>query len=332
MPGETEPIINKVPLSIEMVMAGCFGIAVYNSLEVYISVFQTFRRRNGLYFWSAMLANTGIPLVSISTLLRFFDVAPIGPMTAIYILGWWLMVTGQSFVLYSRMHLVIHDPRQLRWLLCMIIASFLVLQLSTSVLFLYINFERHPSHGAIVAFDVIEKVQIVGFTLQESFLSGLYVYEASSTLKPIAITKGERVRKLFREIIALCVVVIALDISLVITQYTDHFHVQTAYKPVVYSIKLKVEAFVLNNLIALVQPTGHSGQLGLGIGLRHETHKIHAPWWLQHDTPMGAISGSDMAREWDMAILGNEQISLTNTAERNRLRAPKTTLSLPLPK
>ena len=343
-------------LSIEMVIGGCFGIAVYNSIEVYISICRTFRRKHGLYFWSAIAANTGIPIASIAILFRLFDIGPIGPMTGVYVLGWWLMVTGQSLVLYSRLHLVMTDPRRLHWILFMIIADFFIFHVSTSVALLFISIETNPSREAIAAFDVIEKTHLVVFTLQETLLSGLYVYEASGTLKPMAVTKGNKVRRVFQELIALCVVIVGLDISLgkarwnpcsvmllhhrrrlaqismltilslVITQFTDYWHIQTSYKPVVYSIKLKVEAFVLNNLIALVKPITSSAQLGTG--LRNGGQRPRTLWWLQADTSLG-LSGSSLGRDESPAALGGELLLPTSTPESNRIRAPMSQFTLP---
>ncbi|KAI1817610.1 hypothetical protein GGS20DRAFT_506967 [Poronia punctata] len=328
MPGETGPIIDTIPLSIQMVLGGCFGIAVYNSIEIYISIFRTFARPQGLYFWSAIAANTGIPLVALSTLLRDFGLAPAGPMAIIYVFGWWLMVTGQSFVLYSRMHLVMSDPRKLRWLLYMIISAFIVFQLTTSVLFVFVNFEKTPDHGAIVAFDIIERTQLVAFTLQESLLSGLYVYESADTLKPMEITKGYRVRRLFHELVGLCVLVCALDVSLVITQFTNHFHVQTAYKPVVYSIKLKVEAFVLNNLIRLVQPPISTYSCPLGSGPGNDGQRLgrtlSTPWWMQRDSPV------DLGE--NLAATGGQTSTSKSLVGRNKISASKKLMGLLFPK
>lgn len=47
-------------------------------------------------------------------------------------LGWYCMVTGQSLVLYSRLHLVVR--RRLRWVLGMIILNAIVLHGGTTVL------------------------------------------------------------------------------------------------------------------------------------------------------------------------------------------------------
>ncbi|KAM0819998.1 hypothetical protein AB5N19_05816 [Seiridium cardinale] len=253
MTGEMGPILDVVSLPVAMVIGGFFALACYNSIEVYVFIGHTFKRKTGLYFWSMLAANSGIPIHATGVLLRFFSLAPNLPMCVVISIGWILMVSGQAMVLYSRLHLIVGDPRKIRWVLIMIITLFLVVQIPTSLLFITANADipTQPLSGTI--FNVYEKVQITMFTLQEAIISGLYVYEASSGLKMMDVIKGPRVRALNRELVAVFILVVTLDITLMITEYTDNFQIQTTYKPVVYSIKLKVEALVLNNLLSLVQ-------------------------------------------------------------------------------
>jgi hypothetical protein len=35
-----------------------------------------------------------------------------------------------------------------------------------------------------------EKIQLAGFSIQECIISGLYLWETTTTLKPIAVTRG----------------------------------------------------------------------------------------------------------------------------------------------
>lgn len=174
-------------------------------------------------------------------------------MCGVISLGWFLMVSGQAMVLWSRLHLVVGDPRKVRWVLIMIITSFTLVQIPTAVLFITSNSDIPTQLLSERIFEVFEKVQITVFTLQEAIISGLYVYEASIGLKLMDVIKGPRVRAVNRQLKALFVLVLVLDITLMVTEYTDNFQIQTTYKPVVYSIKLKCEALVLNNLLSLVQ-------------------------------------------------------------------------------
>ncbi|KAI1311642.1 hypothetical protein F5Y03DRAFT_284954 [Xylaria venustula] len=246
--GENGPI-GHVSLSLAVVLSGLFAISEYNVLEIFVFIFRTFRRRRGLYFCSAICANLGIMLTSLFCFLRSFNIAPSGLMAMAIDIGWWMMVSGQSLMLYSRLHLVICDPRKLRWLLVMIFAVFVFIQIPVGALFILDNYKKST---VSVAFDAMEKTQLVVITVQESILSGMYLYEWARTRKELEITKGQRVRALYHELIILFVVVVALDVSLMVLQFLDLFEVQTAYKPLVYSVKLKVETYVLNNLVNLV--------------------------------------------------------------------------------
>ncbi|KAI0472412.1 hypothetical protein F4859DRAFT_515258 [Xylaria cf. heliscus] len=256
MPGETGSILDTLTLRKAMMIGGFFGVAVYNSFELYITIFRTFRRRRGLYFWSAICANTGIPVTSLFVMLRYLNIGPAGPFALIINFTWWVMVNSQSLMLYSRLHLVMGDPRKLRWVLWMIISTFVTLQVPTGTLFAIISFRHKSKSPETVAFDALDLTQLAVLGVQESALSGLYLYASRRTLKPMEIIKGPRVRKLLRELVGLLVLVIALDISLVVIQVTHHFDIQTTYKPVVYSIKLRVETFVLNNLVSLLVHPG----------------------------------------------------------------------------
>ncbi|OTA95989.1 hypothetical protein M434DRAFT_40980, partial [Hypoxylon sp. CO27-5] len=237
------------------VAIGCFfSVACYNTIEILFLMFTTFRHKNTLYFWSMLVASIGILLQGSSASLRLLKLAPNLPMAITASLGWWMMTTGQSLVLYSRLHLVMSSPRKSRWILVMITTTFFAFQLPTTITFIGMN--ATPSNRPDIfthAFDVFKIIQLAAFTLQESTISGLYVYEFNVTSKPIRMIRENKVRNLLRQMIGLFAVIIGLDVALMATEYTGHFQIQTTLKPAVYSVKLKVELFVLNNLVNLVR-------------------------------------------------------------------------------
>jgi hypothetical protein len=245
MPGETGPI--SVSLAKSMVIAGFFAVAVYNTFEILICLFSIFRKRRSLYFWSLLVATLGILIHSIAVLLRFYKLAPNFLMCVFVVLGWWAMVTGQSVVLYSRLGLVVSDVWKMRFAAIMIITNFFVLHIPVSILFLATNSGNPDPY--LRAFDVYEKIQLAGFSVQECILSGIYLWEATTTLKPIMAIKGAEGRRMIRHLIILFIATALLDSSLMATEYTNHFHIQTTLKPVVYSVKLKMEFVVLNELL-----------------------------------------------------------------------------------
>src|ERR1700753_698790 len=92
------------------------GIALYNTTELIVLIFVSFKRYGGLYFWSLLLATSGIIPYTLGLLFKFFGVIKIDMLSiALVDIGWQLMVTGQSIVLYSRLHLVLKNRQILRY-------------------------------------------------------------------------------------------------------------------------------------------------------------------------------------------------------------------------
>lgn len=248
MAGESGPLLVSLPRA--MTIAAFFGTSVYNSVEILFFMFHQFKNRKGLYFWSMLVACIGIPVHATAVLLRMFGLAPNVLMCFTVVLGWWAMVTGQAVVLYSRLHLV-SDGKKIRFVLIMIITNFIVLHLPVSALYLAINIRA--SNTLTEAFKVYEKIQLTLFSVQEFIISGIYIWEACRTLNPILKIKGPRERKVIRNLILVNLFVVAMDASLLVTEFSNNFDIQTTYKTVVYSIKLKLEFYVLNQLLFIIQ-------------------------------------------------------------------------------
>ncbi|KAH7303529.1 hypothetical protein B0I35DRAFT_472265 [Stachybotrys elegans] len=254
MAGETGPLSD--PLPINMTIAGFFAIACYNCIEILVMLIDRFKRHNGLYFWAILVTTLGILCHSTAVLLRYYALGPNFTLAVLTCVGWYGMVTGFSVVLYSRLNLVVPDEAKTRWVLIMIISSFCVFHIPVTILFLGSN-TKH-TRKFIQAFHVYESVQLAGFTIQESLISTFYIVETIRTLKPILVIKMPKERKIIKYLITINVFAILLDISLLVTQYTGNFQIQTTYKPVVYSIKLKMEFAILNRLLRLVQNNGYN--------------------------------------------------------------------------
>src|SRR5438034_7612728 len=129
-------------LVIKMAIATFTGVAWRNSIELIALVFVVFSRYSGLYFWSLLLsAAVGVIPYSLGFLLKFFQlVDSVWLPLSLITVGWYVMVTGQSVVLYSRLHLVLHNPTTLRRVLYMIIINAVILHVPTTVLTYGSNF------------------------------------------------------------------------------------------------------------------------------------------------------------------------------------------------
>lgn len=97
----------KDDLPMAMTMAAFAGISWFIGLEINISLFTRFKKWRGLYFWACFLCSWGSILQSLFIILADFGVWTNlkGSITMIY-LTWLIMVPPQSWVLFSRLHLL----------------------------------------------------------------------------------------------------------------------------------------------------------------------------------------------------------------------------------
>lgn len=221
-------------------------VSWYNVIELIVLIFLTFKRYEGPYFWSMLIASVGILPYSVGYLIKFFDLAPTAPWLPVTLLtiGWWAMITGQSFVLYSRLHLVIQNMRVLRYVRSMIIMNIFFLHVPTTVLTYAANFSH--SSSSIRGYDVMEKLQLTGFCVQEVIISGLYMWETNRMLR---LNQDHVSRKTILQLLAVNAACILMDIALMAIEFKNFYIYQTTLKATLYSIKLKLEIAVLGKLV-----------------------------------------------------------------------------------
>ncbi|KAL8870617.1 MAG: hypothetical protein Q9174_003378 [Haloplaca sp. 1 TL-2023] len=227
------------------ILVAMLTLAIYMSALVDLKVFYTFKRRNTIYFWSLLVTSWGIMSHSLGIILKWFvGSCPWYINTAFASFGWWGMVTGQSLVLYSRLHLVIRSPRILRSVLIMIIFNFCIFQIPTTVLTFGSN-QEHP--GAFLdVYNVYERIQLIVFTLQELIISVLYIRAAFKMLLPNDPTETRVTKKFLIYLNVLCIV---LDIAFVCQVYSGEWVYKTGTQSLAYAIKLTLEFMVLNKLM-----------------------------------------------------------------------------------
>jgi hypothetical protein len=247
---------SKIPRPVSYAVTSLLSIALYNVIELSFLLFATFKRRNGPYFWSFLVATWGIAFYVIGFILKDFSLAP--RISYFYvtfiILGWCAMVTGQSMVLYSRLHLVVRRRAILRSVLAMIIVDAIILHIPTIVLCYGANSPRYRRFA--VPYAVYERVQVTVFFVQESLISILYMYETCMLMYSggsFTEGHGEAGRRLLLHLICVNITVILLDIAILVLQFTGRYASQTAAKGLIYSVKLKLEYDILNRLVELTR-------------------------------------------------------------------------------
>ena len=225
----------------------CSTLSLYNGLELLLLILVTFKKRSGLYFWSLLIASIGVMVYTLGYVLDYFQLTYVLVGDIINNIGWWTMVTGQSVVLYSRLHLVLHDPRVLRFVLWMIVVDAIVFHGMTTI----VHFATYShKQGFYNAFKVIEKFQMTAFCIQEFIISGLYTREVFRFLH-IATQKG--LRRTMWELFTINVILVVLDVGLLVIEYLNLSVFEITFKGVVYSVKLKMELAILGKLVSMSQ-------------------------------------------------------------------------------
>ncbi|OOF98984.1 hypothetical protein ASPCADRAFT_41855 [Aspergillus carbonarius ITEM 5010] len=248
---------SKLALPITYVITAFLSIALYNIVELTFIVLLTFKRHKGLYFWSFVVASFGIAIYSIGFILKDFNLVAESLSyfyVTLIVVGWCAMVTGQSLVLYSRLHLVVRHHIMLRFILIMIICDAFLLQIPTTILCYGTNSTAYADFA--LPYAVYERIQVTAFFVQESIISGVYIFETFKLLRSEALvmedTHRDAARRLMLHLICMNVIVLVLDVAIVVLQFVGRYALQTAAKGFIYSVKLKLEFSILNQLVAFV--------------------------------------------------------------------------------
>ena len=125
----------KEDLRMSMIIAAFTGISWFIGAEINTSLFLLFKRRRGLYFWSAALCSWGVVLQPLFIILADFGIWTDfkGSITMIY-LTWLIMVVPQSWLLYSRLHLIANHGTLLRWIKVILIFTSIVFSVPTIIM------------------------------------------------------------------------------------------------------------------------------------------------------------------------------------------------------
>jgi hypothetical protein len=246
-------------VALRIVIGSFIAISWYNAVELNFLIFTTFQRYRGLYFWSLVVASWGVVFYGIGFLFKFFQVIDNGVGNVVFItIGWWCMVTGQSVVLYSRLHLILLNKKLLRQILWMIIVDAVILHIPTTVLTFGSNGDTDTA-AFVRGYNVMEKIQMTGFCVQEFIISGIYLWETAKFLRTDDQAKS---RKTLYQLFYINMIIIMMDLSLLGLEYANLYILEIVIKGMVYSVKLKLEFAILGKLVQYVRTP--SGQVVAG--------------------------------------------------------------------
>jgi hypothetical protein len=247
-------------------VAAILAIAYWLVLELTFAVYLTFKRHDGLYFWSIIVSTWGVALRAIGWTVQMFSPGanPYLCMTFM-IIGVSAMVTGFSFVLYSRLHLIIRDRRVLRVILIVIIFDGVAFLLPLAVGQFGIN--SHDPYRYISLILPAERLYAIGYFLQELTLGCLYIWTARRTVLHSYVA---RKRKATAVLIGAQIIVILLDAPTLALAWPSPSMgagviILGTLHPTIYAIKLKIELVVLDQLVEIVR---HG--IGTGVPARYD--------------------------------------------------------------
>ncbi|CAG7558005.1 unnamed protein product [Fusarium equiseti] len=243
--------------AVAIIIAVFISIAFYNVLELNAYIFSSFKKRSGLYFWSFVIATWGIAFNGTGYLILHLSLSDQRYLySTLILIGWCTMITGQSVVLYSRLHIVMHNQRRLRMVLIMITVNAVWLHVPVIILVYGIGSSNPTPFQK--PYEVFEKIQLSIFFVQELIISGFYVWETTKRLRLEKSIGNTKTKMVLNHLIIVNVLVILLDVSILALEFANLFDIQTAWKPLVYSVKLKLEFSILNRLVELTRGRNES--------------------------------------------------------------------------
>ncbi|KAF5844667.1 hypothetical protein GGP41_007697 [Bipolaris sorokiniana] len=267
-------------------MTSFTAIAWYNSLELLVLIFCIFKKYSGLYFWSLIINALSIVPYATGAWMKQNNVGHNANLYNVLLtVGWVLMVPGQSMVLYSRLHLISPNLHLLRLILWTIILSAICLCVPTVTL----NLRQYTTKNPTIytrGYSIMEKIQMVLFTLQEIFISCVYLCE---TRKLMLVICDGKTRKWMWQLVAMNLLLVLLDATLLTMEFLNLYMIQTTFKSLLYSFKLKIEFGVLSQIVRIIQRGARDATPELGIWTDAEAQKkagvVSEVEVLQHNVP-----------------------------------------------
>ncbi|KAI0881976.1 uncharacterized protein GGS22DRAFT_171257 [Annulohypoxylon maeteangense] len=251
-------------LTVWSIIAVFTALPIWTTVELTFWVFYTFERWRGAYFYSVLGTTWGVTIHAIGFVLKFC-VPEVNWVlsTVLSEIGWVAEVCGFSLVLWSRLHLVIPGhTKLLRYVLAMIIIDEILIGVPTIVFqFLVSGPDTHSKY--VPHMEIMERVQIMWFSVQETIISVIYVW---GTMQLLKLSLNSKAKTTLAFLIIVQVLVVLADVLVTVLDYLGYYTLKAVLHSFVYAFKLQVEFVVLNEFkhIAKGGITGGNGSLGIG--------------------------------------------------------------------
>jgi hypothetical protein len=219
--------------------------------------------------------------------------------------GWTMMITGSSLVLYSRLHLLLFNSKFLRIILLMILLNTIVFQLPDFSL-VYFSNKIEPALYSKVK-DILSKFDII-FTVQEVFLSSLYIFHFTRFLRQGGTSLSRDMMKTFYFLIIAEAVIITFNVTLNVLLYLHFFLARRMILGLFYAIQLRIEFVVLNRLVLL----GRRRQADMGNNVRELVARNTTPD-MSPNSVVSAGSKTPISPQLDTIDNGSESVQAAST-------------------
>lgn len=237
-------------LTVWSILAVFTALPLWTTVELTAWVFYTFRKYTGLYFLSVLACTWGVTIHAIGFVLKFC-VPSCNWILAIILaeIGWVGMVTGFSVVLYSRLRLLVNNPFVLKATLTMIIVDAFLFHVPT-ITFQF-GVSNPPTHKEYLPFmGPMERIQVMAFSLQETIISGIYIYY---TIQHLRSGFQRNARKTMSLLIGIQIIVILVDVIVITLDYCEYFTLKAVLHSFFYAFKLQLEFVILNDIKAMAR-------------------------------------------------------------------------------
>ncbi|KAF2760118.1 hypothetical protein EJ05DRAFT_483901 [Pseudovirgaria hyperparasitica] len=243
-------------LTVWALLAVFTALPIWTTVELTVWVFYTFKRYQGVYFYSVLFTTWGVTLHAIGFILKYcVPKANWILATVLAEIGWVGMVSGFSVVLWSRLHLVSVGHRTLKIVLAMIIIDACLFHIPTIVFQFLVS--NKPTHTQFLPYmKPMERVQVMGFSTQEIVISAIYVY---ATMKLLQDSLNPKMKKTMAVLILIQVIVILADVLVITLDYLDYFQLKAVMHSFVYAFKLQLEFVILNEFRERIAKNGLTG-------------------------------------------------------------------------
>ncbi|KAJ3251358.1 hypothetical protein HK103_002449, partial [Boothiomyces macroporosus] len=216
---------------------------------MFVMILARFKVRTSLYFKSLVVSTVGVFLFALGFIMLTTQMVSVLYVPLVILtVGWYSMVTGFAVVMYSRLHLVCHNNKVIKYCRYMIITNMVLFHFPTTVFTFGSNLINTPFWNYI--YYVYESIQITVFFFQEVTLGVIYLYNIRTTLQLI---EKKVARTVLTHTIYVQAAVILMDIIMIVVEYFDLYNYQIYLKVALYSIKLKLEFAVLNLLTSVLE-------------------------------------------------------------------------------